>query len=82
MDSRQMTEEQKRKVLDHLAEKIEDHRLCSCKDPMPRIKNGHYYIDHLTASLGTEPVAIIAILCENCGRLTFYDQDFLGIKTR
>ncbi|MGW7942748.1 hypothetical protein ACWEXU_10515 [Staphylococcus xylosus] len=40
------------------------------------VLDGQYYLPLLSATYGNEPITLINVLCENCGRLRTYSKDF------
>jgi len=82
MENRHITENQKKHIINSITEKTKDKSVCNCEHPNIEILDGHYFLPLLTASLGNDPTPMITLLCNNCGKMHFYSQNFLGIKTR
>ncbi|HLR18415.1 MAG TPA: hypothetical protein VK115_00685 [Staphylococcus sp.] len=82
MKNRYMSKEQKSHIINSITAKTKDKSICNCENPHIEILNGHYFVPLLTASLGNDPTPLITLLCNNCGKIHFYSQNFLGIKTR
>jgi len=76
MTMQKFTDIQKERIISIIESKATNKGICNCDNPNMRVLDGQYYLPLLSATYGNEPITLINVLCENCGRLRTYSKDF------